>query len=233
MRLPNTLLLLAILVAGLQSKAPAQVADILWNSSFFGDNRDSTDASLDASFTFYLGVFNPPVPESIGDPWEPEAANTGEWAEHWITADVITYNTGNSNFSSAYEAEPLVDGISLTGKQGYIWGVNREGPNGEWILITNPAWSWPAPGTGGLGFPKTWTASQGSAIVGQLNQAGIDPNTELTINAEVSSDLVNWFDDPGHVVLEDQSGTEFVFRDLTPVSPDQPIRLIRLRAELP
>jgi hypothetical protein len=105
MRPSNTLLLLAILVAGLHSKAPAQVAGILWNSSFFGNNRDSTAAPLDASFTFYLGVFNPPVPESTGDPWEPEAANTG--APHWRVLGVRRPRAGPSpHFLSSNWSDP-------------------------------------------------------------------------------------------------------------------------------
>ena len=198
--------------------------------------------------------------------------------------------------------------------------TNRACPESEWILLTNPVWTWPA--SGGLGFPETWTAINGLAVIGQIDQGGIhlqtaqvtdasppllmpdlwrhahflqeeidtqeatvsgwladpnkngrpnvleyafgthprlaqlakapahdfieltgssyqtlratiDPNIALTLRAEVSTDLINWFDSPADVTLHSQAKTELVFRDLTPVSPAAPCRAIRLRAELP
>lgn len=317
---PIRKLALPALFTGLLTGAGAQVEDITWDSSFHQDNRDSTSAPLDASFSFYLGVFHPPAPPPGEDPWVPTPTNTDEWSTHWITADVTIYDPVHSRFSSGYTVEPLVEGVSLTGKQGYIWGVNRADPNGEWILLTNPAWTWPA--GGGLGFPETWTADNGTAVIGQINQdsthlqtalvgnatppllkpelwrrahfsqeeidtqeatvsgwladpngngrpnvleyafgthprlshltrqpehgfidltgsvfqtlkATIDPNVELTLTAEVSTDLVHWFDGPTEVTLHSQTATKLLFRDLTPVSSTQPGRFMRLRAALP
>ena len=183
--MPRSILLHLLLLPGLcgtlTGRGDAQPEDILWGSSFHQDNRDSSNSPLDGSFSFYLGVFDPPVPNPGEDPWVPSPANTSDWATHWITADVTIYDPINSRFSAGYTTEPFVEGVSLTGKQGYIWGVNRACPNGEWILLTNPAWIWPMPG--GLGFPESWTASDGTAVIGQVDQDGIHLQTAPVTNA--------------------------------------------------
>jgi len=303
-------------------------AQITWSSTFFSTNRDSSGSDLSSEFIFYLGVFNPPPPGPGESAWTPTPANTAEWAGHWITADAVVYNTtpppGGSvpinNFSSIYLPVALVEGISLTDRQGYIWGVNRRHPDAEWFLVTHPTWSWPEPGI--FGFPANWQVSNATPVLGQVDQGGvhmqfaavtnslpplvrpaiwlqtyfsrdeieneqdtltgwtadpdkdqipnilefahgtdptrsghetplsagaieiadqvyqtltvhIDPNADLTMSAEVSSDLVQWFADPASVVISTPTPSLMVFRDLTPRSPARPFRAIRFRSTLP
>lgn len=153
----------------------AQQTDINWSSSFLATNLDSDGAPLDNSFSFFLGVFNPQDPS-----WTPQSTNTAEWADYWITADVAHYDSVvNSRFASGYNLEPLVEGINLTGKKGYIWGVNRTTP-GEWILISGATWTWPA--DEGIAFPRSWTVNTGTAVLGTINESGVHMQTARVTN---------------------------------------------------
>ena len=169
-------IILVLSIAALGARA--QQADITWSSSFLATNLDSSGIPFDSSFSFYLGVFDPPP----GNPgWLPDETNTAQWSDHWITADVALYDAVlNFRFASGYNLEALVEGVNLTGKKGYIWGVKRETP-GEWILITGDDWSWPE--DGGIAFPKNWTVNSGTAVLGEVNQDGIHMRTAQVSDA--------------------------------------------------
>jgi hypothetical protein len=54
-----------------------------------------------------------------------------------------------------------------------------------------------------------------------------------TLTVEVSDNLVNWQSGPEHTEILQDDATALVVRDLTPLSPTNPKRFIRLKAKLP
>ncbi|MFT4548298.1 MAG: hypothetical protein ACI8XO_002204 [Verrucomicrobiales bacterium] len=142
-----------------------------FSSVFDAVNQHSDGSSMDTSFTFELGSFN--------SSFTPTAANTHLWSDNWDAAPgsggsssvgytqapinpLIATNTGASNnFSGSVTLDPNGAGANgnptfSTGDQAYIWGYDDRGTSGtgEWILITNPSWSYPAV-TPGIQIPGT------------------------------------------------------------------------------
>ena len=133
----RTLLLVGALATGAGATA------IQWNSALIGPvHTDSSGAPLDESWSFYLGAF---VNAPMG--WTPNAGNTAEWHQYWVTADVSGFfpaGAAAGRFTSRHEVTQIIPQFTL----GYIWGTNRAHPDAEWILMTNPTpdatgWYWP------------------------------------------------------------------------------------------
>lgn len=149
------IILIAILIA--TAMAPLHGQQVLWGSPA---NRTSLTSAgsgnqLDASFTFQVGTFF-----EAGVPgWMPSAANTAEWADHWLAADSAVYHETFRAFTGSSPFDP-----ALAGGQGYIWGFDSNLAEGEWILLTDPNWIFPSFETG-LKFPLSWQTSRASTVV--------------------------------------------------------------------
>ena len=107
---------------------PLLAGGINWASGIFGDSyQDSQGQPLDSSWTFYLGYFE--------NDFTPTLQNRSQWGANWITLDITDYDADSSEFNSVWEN----DGVS-DGNRGYIWGLNRNLPANEWILMRNESW---------------------------------------------------------------------------------------------
>ncbi len=149
----------------------ASGAQVIWGSSRLANNYTSQGAPnrLDGSFTFQLGSF--------ANDFTPTASNTSEWLEHWVAAQSATYNETTRFFTGSYVYTDTVSPFTPSNR-GYIWGFNeRRGANGasvgEWILITDLNWQWPA--GGGIALPVQWSVSSASEVVlGSVGGSGAD-----------------------------------------------------------
>ena len=162
---------LPVLVAACfaSSALAAAGANINWNSTSGSNNYTSGGASavMGAGFIFELGAFT-------GD-FDPAEEDPSTWADNWVALDRTEYNPATKFFSSRADLSSN-DPPFHWSKRAYIWGFNQANP-GEWILATNPAWTWPF--TGGIQPPVTWSigASGTTAIIGQINGAGFQMMT--------------------------------------------------------
>lgn len=157
------LIVIGTVIACLLTSAHGQ--QVLWGSTV--GIEDCTSAGhadpLDGSFTFQVGAFF----ENGVPGWSPTAANTSEWADHWLAADSAAYNETFRTFTGACEVNPI-----FAGGQGYIWGFGGAGKEDEWILMSDPSWVFPSGGAG-TAFPPSWQTSGATvSIVGTVNAPG-------------------------------------------------------------
>ena len=124
--------------------------DVQWFNSFFSDSRDSHGISLTSEWEFQLGYF--------ADGFVPTNANSHQWSANWISLDATIYNDFTERFFSSYSN----DGSAL-GENAYIWGLNRQLPQNEWVLISNDSWIVPLPG--GILPPQNWSVAEASKVI--------------------------------------------------------------------
>lgn len=169
--------------------------DVGFSSVLDAINQQSDGSGMDTSFTFELGSFN--------SGFTPTAGNTNLWQDNWNAAPgsggsasanytqaplpgPIAPNTGHSNnFSGSVTLNTNASPFS-TSDQAYVWGYDDRGVSGtgEWLLITNPAWLFPAvvPGPQ-IGGPQFDAGDAGTvAVLGSVNpefsSAGDDPHLQ-------------------------------------------------------
>jgi len=152
-----------------------EATQITWASNALAVNLQSNGAALDEGFVFFLGSFAPG--------FTPAAGNISQWAARWNTLEATAYNSTTRRFAESTDYAVNPAGFP-TGTRGYIWGTNGRCGAGEWILLTNPAWTFPA-GSSGPGAPTlTWSASQGSEVIlGALDEGGVHLRTASTGSA--------------------------------------------------
>lgn len=199
---------------------PVFAGGIRWGNELGSTAIDSQGASLDSSWTFYLGYFE--------GGYAPNAANSAEWSNKWTTLDVSGYSSSSGLFGKVWDN----DGASA-GRKGYIWGVNRNLPSNEWILFT--ASGWVVPVDNPLNPDSNWFTSDAETIVAgsitgsQLQTAVVageppllsgEDWLQLNFNeAERSNPLVaGWSADPDHDGRNNLE--EFAF-GTNPSRPDQ------------
>ena len=160
---------MVLLVGCCASLPPLEATQITWASNALLVNLQSNGAALDESFVFFLGSFAPG--------FTPTAGNISQWAARWNTLEATAYNSTTRRFAESTDYAVNPAGFP-TGTRGYIWGTNGRCGAGEWILLTNPAWAFPA-GSSGPGAPTlTWSASQGSEVIlGVLDGGGVHLRT--------------------------------------------------------
>ncbi|MGE9293730.1 MAG: hypothetical protein ACQKBW_08960 [Puniceicoccales bacterium] len=132
----------------------------------------SNEAStLDEAFVFYLGVFE--------SGFSPTGENVDAWAEHWTTVDAVNYNPDYQIFNARHTT---TDSDPVPGTRGYIWGIRRDANLQEWVLISDPAWTWPSNEL--LGMKVSWMVADASeAIIGVINNGTHHIVTENVGNA--------------------------------------------------
>ncbi len=154
--------------------APATQVD--WTGVAFSTNVTSTGQAWDDTWVGELGSFTPG--------FTPTAANTASWAAAWQAASRSVYQPTTRYFggSFVYQTNPAP---FPAGARAWMWLFNPHAPQGEWILLTNPAWTWPA-GSPFDPFPVTWTSADASqAVVGLIP----GPSGNLTSAAVLNSPL--------------------------------------------
>lgn len=110
---------------------------------------------MDAEFRFEIGVFI--------NGFTPTSANTSQWAANWRSPQRTRYNpnTGVRQFNAEFVVEDNVTPFTV-GAAAYLWGFRGNASSGEWILIRNTTWTWPAPNPFNP-FPLSWNAADAAA----------------------------------------------------------------------
>ena len=152
------LLVVVSWLAGTASRAET----IKWFCAPGSTNLTSSNAPMSAAFNFELGVFK--------NNFVPTAANVAQWAANWESAQRIAYSATNKRFDGQFTVISN-SGNFTVGKAAYIWGFQTGTAASEWILLRNPAWTWPAPNPMNP-FGIDWNASTATALIGSLNANG-------------------------------------------------------------
>ncbi|MDB6070372.1 MAG: hypothetical protein JWL81_1543, partial [Verrucomicrobiales bacterium] len=136
-----------------------------WNGLAFSTNLTSAGQAWDDGWVAELGSFQ--------NGFIPTAANTADWAGKWRAASRSVYSVGSRYFGGSYVYESNPPEFPV-GRQAYLWIFSPLAPQGEWLLLTNSAWTWPQ-GSPFDFFPVTWGSPQATqAVVGQLAAPGWD-----------------------------------------------------------
>jgi hypothetical protein len=143
------LLAAAVFVAG-DSRLQAQTLD--WGSRVFSDIVDSEGQTLDNTFLFQLGAFDPL--------FIPTEENMNQWVSNWRVFDQASYNPGIgyfANWSTETDTLRMLDdgtsnspfetagAPSFEGLTAYIWIRKGDQPveGSEWLLTRASTWVFP------------------------------------------------------------------------------------------
>lgn len=156
-------LAVVILSVFLGAVAPASAAQVNWGSERLATNLTSgpVEGAMDASFTFELGAFDPG--------FTPTAENRNQWVSRWHSAASAGYHETFRFFTGSVLVDGSIPAFSPSNR-AYIWGFNARdaGQTVEWVLITNPTWTWPS--SSGISTPVEWCVIDATtAVVGQIN----------------------------------------------------------------
>ena len=191
---PFLVLLLFLMLPAMPVRAGATIA---FGSSVGALNLTSAGVELDNRFVFEIGCFSPG--------FVPTAANTTEWITQWhaFPDGVAAYQTTAlgapfpadwqlNSFSGSVQIlenpAPFTTGVSL-----YLWGFDRRtlSGKGEWILMTAP--SWVCPDGQEINPAVSYAVSNASrAIVGRINQDGIEMQTSAVVLSGTPESLADW-----------------------------------------
>ncbi|MFT5108598.1 MAG: hypothetical protein ACI8XO_000191 [Verrucomicrobiales bacterium] len=134
-----------------------------FRSTPFSSNVTSAGATspMGEGFLFELGAFE--------TGFTPGAANTDDWAANWQSLGRVGYNATTGWFTGSAELTTNAAPFTIDAP-AYLWGFD---PNGEWILLANPAWVWSS-AAAGLGFPETFSVNAPGTIsvVGTVSPDG-------------------------------------------------------------
>ena len=131
-----------------------------WGSLAYSDLDDSKGVSLDDSFVFELGTFDPAL--------TPDTSNTDDWFSNWRTFDSAGDDSANGVLTGTAEVGSVTDYSSLfEGLEAYVWVRNSTGPSSdtEWFLArklaTPDSWVFPDldPGCCPTGDVTEWSVS--------------------------------------------------------------------------
>ncbi len=169
--------------------------DVRFGSTLGAENLQSGGAPIDTSFTFELGAFD--------GSFIPTAANTDQWLDNWVAAPNSASNpSGGSSVpytqvpigpvtSNSFDGTTRLDGNPpnfTSTDRAYIWGYDDRGEGdgggvGEWILLTNPGWTYPNDPGAGVNFGSDFQVSDGgtSTVLGSVNPAwsGLDDDPHM------------------------------------------------------
>ena len=150
---------------------PVAANQINWFSTLNRTNLTSAGQAMDSAFRFELGVFI--------NGFTPTSSNTSQWAANWRSPQRTRYNsaTGVRQFNSEFVVEDNQAPFTV-GAAAYLWGFRGNALSGEWILIRNTAWLWPAPNPFNPTPPASWNAADaatpvtGVVLLGSVNATG-------------------------------------------------------------
>lgn len=146
-------------------------ATIPFQSGGFGQGLLGDGSPIPAGFTFQIGSF--------GD-FTPTIDNASDWASAFTTTGLEGTTTtwaplaANPTFGQ-FDGAATITSADLTGQQGYIWGYDTTDVGGQWILLTNDAWTFPTPADPPLPVDGWITTNEGTQMVfgGAFNHAGL------------------------------------------------------------
>lgn len=151
---------------------------INWASDINASNEDSESQAITGDFIFELGSFGSGFVES----------DQSTWAAAWKALDRVRYQESDSAFGKTTVFSQNTSDFAV-GQRAYIWGFRPSGPVSEWILISDPAWTWPN-ATSPLSFPRNWlVAFATESLVGTINSSGNQMMTEAIAEA---TPLIPW-----------------------------------------
>ncbi len=141
-------------------------------------NSRSDGSSMDASFSFQLGVFS--------DGFVPTASNLNQWATHWTSVKSAEYSTDYKSFNETFIVEPNPESFTV-GAKVYVWGRSTSATGDQWMLFRHTSWTWPAPNP--LGPPMSgWNASAANEII----LGAIQPNGTPYLRSEAVTSYAQW-----------------------------------------
>lgn len=155
--------------------------------------------------------------------FRPTPDNVSEWLENWTRADGTDYNAGDGFFASSFDYQG-----GLTG-QAFMWLADYRG---NWILLTNPTWTWPD-ASSPIALPEDFfTSDPGTtAIVGVVSTEG--RLTPESIRAPAPSVIFEgWLEERNVLAEGDTDGDgrsnfeEFIYQsDPNSSDPLNPLRI--------
>jgi hypothetical protein len=190
------LLLLSVAIV-LASRVPAQTLN--WASPVFSDIVDSQGVTLDNSFTFQLGVFNPG--------FTPEESNTSEWFDNWIKLDEADYDPAIGYFTASIFLKDVQDYATIFAeREAYLWirNANTPEPGTEWFLGRAGAWVLPQEVLGccGNNLPVEWSVSDLETTVPDFgSQGGIEGPGVIVNSGTFTLQTATFIPEPGSSVL--------------------------------
>lgn len=153
---------------------PATQVD--WGSVAFSNNLSSTGQPWDGTWSAELGSFLPG--------FTPTAANTNQWGVNWRAASRSAYQTSTRYFAGSYSYTAHTAPFTA-GARAYFWIFQPAAPQGQWLLLTTPSWTWPAASPFDP-IITTWiTTDATEAVIGQVPSA----NGNLTSGPVLNSSL--------------------------------------------
>lgn len=174
-------------------KAGAGNATLQAGNSPATTNLTENGDPLDSRFHFEIGTFDPGI---VATP-----SNVLEWVDHWypltdalgkvLEEATVSYNDAELGypFDPGTRVNQFSINVTLThnfspfdsGRPIYVWGFDRRlnGGSVEWILITNPSWTWPTIEAGTEPIIRSLDVSHPDtvAIIGQVNAGGVEMRT--------------------------------------------------------
>jgi hypothetical protein len=223
--LPLLLLLTAWLLPSL-----AQARTISWSNVVGDDLFNSQGVTLDASFTFEMGIFI--------NGFVPTATNLNDWNSNWLVFDAAIANDGwnvNAQFFSS-SAEQLSSGESSSGfaspgifpanAQAYLWVYNSKGvlDSSEWALVSDfsptgniegtDRWIFPAPPTAqSVNLNLTWNLGDAeTAIFGAVQSGASQGGGSVSNQPGVFSLQTYQVPEPGSALLIGAAGVLILMR---------------------
>ena len=158
----------------LAAPSPAPATQVDWNGLPFSTNLTSTGQPWDDTWVAELGSFN--------GSFTPTSSNTATWAASWRAASRSSYRPATGYFAGSFSYDTN-SAPFLAGVRAYLWLFNPHAPQGEWILLTNPAWAWPA-GSPFDPITTTWASSDATlAVVGQRAAPGWSLKSTNVLNS--------------------------------------------------
>ena len=154
------LLIVVSWLAGTASRAET----IKWFCAPGSTNLTSSNAPMGAAFNFELGVFN--------NNFVPTAANVAQWATNWAPAQRVAYSGTNNYFIGQCNVVNNTAPFTV-GKAAYVWGFQTGASASEWILLSDPDWTWPSSVSNPMNpFGIDWNVATATALIGSVNASG-------------------------------------------------------------
>ena len=144
------------------SASPAET--ITWFCAPDSTNLTNSNAPMSAAFNFELGVFK--------NNFVPTAANVAQWGTNWEPAQRVGYTATNKFFQGRFTVVNNTAPFTV-GKAAYVWGFQTGAAASEWILLSDPDWTWPSSVSNPMNpFGIDWNVATATALIGSLNANG-------------------------------------------------------------
>lgn len=191
--------LLSIAAAALFAPSMLMAQTLNWASPFNSSIVDSEGATLDSSFTFELGVFNPS--------FTPLESNVDQWASNWLALDQADYDPALGYFTASLFLQGVPDYATLYAeRQAYLWVRNSNSAiaGSEWFLASAPSWVLPPldPDCCGNDLPVEWSVSDlGSDVPEYGSQNGVEGPGVIVNSGTFTLQTATFIPEPSSALL--------------------------------